>query len=130
MRASPEEAAKQRKKIATLMTIAPRTVAELCQRTGCSDTFVRHHLDDLKAAGLCHISAYRSNGNRGASSFSALLSYGPGEDSTPPNGVTKIQANRKLHDARVNLDRSPSSESVYQAIGKKVACYGGLFGLA
>ena len=26
--------------------------------------------------------------------------------------------------------KGPSSESVYQAIGKKVACYGGLWGLA
>lgn len=119
--------ANYQQQIITLLAISPRTIAELCNRTGGSDTRVRLILRSLKELGLCHIVAYKNNGRSGISGYSALFTHGPGEDAAPPKSVIAYAESRRLRheQARAKLNSSPSSHP----ISTKVSCYG-IWGLA
>lgn len=116
-----------RQQIITLLAISPRTIAELCNRTGGSDTRVRLILKSLKESGLCHIVAYKNNGRSGISKFSALFTHGPGEDATPPKSFAEQVERRRQHDERKREKLNSSANS--HPISTKVSCYG-IWGLA
>lgn len=116
-----------RKQMITLMSVAPRTVAELCERTGCSDTFARKELIKWKEAGMCYLHAYRHNGN--ISGYSALFSCGTGEDAKPPKAVEKQRAERNRRTEHKKNEQNSSAEGIQRSTSEKVKCYG-IWGLA
>lgn len=110
----------------TLMAIAPRSVAELSTRVGCSESFIRQTLTAFKEQGLCHV---HSHIERGQGGLTALFTAGLGKDAKPTKAADRAREENRRPDALNNKDQQAHHAALWQQVARKVTCYG-IWGLA
>lgn len=120
------KAERGRQQMLTLMTIAPRSVAELSTRTGCSESFVRNELTAFKEQGLCHVHEYIE---RNVGGFTATFTAGQGKDAKLPKAADRAQEEKRRLDALNSKDQEAHAAALWQQVATKVTCYG-IWGLA
>lgn len=119
----PRKAERCRQQMLTMMAIAPRSVAELSTRVGCSQSFVRQTLTAFKEQGLCHVHSYTE---RNVGGLTALFAAGLGKDAKPTKAADRAQAEKRRKDA---LNSKDQQDAMLQQVATKVTCYG-IWGLA